>query len=368
MSASSGDRTERARRWWRARSRIERAGVIFAALFFVLVGAGMLLPAPEEQNASSAVTTTAAQADPPSGTEATAARSMSAVSSPAPAARRRRPAAANRLILRGKPVFDGESTTLTAGRVRCSWRGDQVYMTLTVNNNGRYPVSFTVDPRYRLRGEEGNTWHGWATTTSEWIDVRLRGGKRFVFDRLVGSPQGAGTRVPFDACRPQLQHVDQDIPYEVTAARERAAEAKKLHAFRAEPGRIRAFIKNDIIGTPGPVLCNGRASCTITYHTATSKSGLIPFTTRSPESLQRSLFIEVSDLYKHLFGDPLFQSGTITILGDLVTAGGKDVVGPVLKVTCTRSDANQIDWDNLPFTNYGEGLKSICDYSQYVNF
>jgi hypothetical protein len=64
-------------------------------------------------------------------------------------------------------------------------------------------------------------------------------------------------------------------------------------------------------------------------------------------------------MWKALFNDPQFQSGTITVKGPVTTVGGKNETGSYYTLTCDRYAASQINWDNVD----GKGIRTLCDYN-----
>ena len=67
-------------------------------------------------------------------------------------------------------------------------------------------------------------------------------------------------------------------------------------------------------------------------------------------------------VWKTLFADPNFQSGTITVSGPVTSAAGKTSTDVYYFLTCDRKAAAQIDWDMID----GNGLRTVCAYSPKV--
>ena len=63
-------------------------------------------------------------------------------------------------------------------------------------------------------------------------------------------------------------------------------------------------------------------------------------------------------IWKALFTDPQFQSGTIRVRGPVTTIGGKAETGVYYLLTCDRDTASHIDWNNVD----GKGIRTLCDY------
>jgi len=63
-------------------------------------------------------------------------------------------------------------------------------------------------------------------------------------------------------------------------------------------------------------------------------------------------------IWKALFTDPQFQSGTIRVRGPVTTIGGKAETGVYYLLTCDRDAASHIDWNNVD----GKGIRTFCDY------
>jgi hypothetical protein len=108
-----------------------------------------------------------------------------------------------------------------------------------------------------------------------------------------------------------------------------------------------------IDGSPS-VKCAGRTTCTISY-TVRETSGTI-FHKEVAADMQ--LFMPTAPIWKGLFTDPQFQSGTVTVKGPVSTAKGNNETASYFTLTCDRADAAKINWDTLD----GHELRSQCDY------
>jgi hypothetical protein len=64
-------------------------------------------------------------------------------------------------------------------------------------------------------------------------------------------------------------------------------------------------------------------------------------------------------IWKTLFADPEFQSGTIVVSGSVASVGGTSSIEVFFTLTCDRVAAAQIDWDKVN----GNGLRTLCTYS-----
>lgn len=70
------------------------------------------------------------------------------------------------------------------------------------------------------------------------------------------------------------------------------------------------------------------------------------------------LISPTAQMWKAMFNDSQFQSGTITVKGPATTAGGKTETTVYFTLTCDRADASKIDWDIVD----GHGIRTQCDY------
>jgi hypothetical protein len=74
------------------------------------------------------------------------------------------------------------------------------------------------------------------------------------------------------------------------------------------------------------------------------------------------LVLPTRQVWKALFTDPQFQSGTINVSGPVTTIGGKSKTDLLYTLSCDRDAASQIDWNNVE----GKGLRTLCNYHAYV--
>jgi hypothetical protein len=104
---------------------------------------------------------------------------------------------------------------------------------------------------------------------------------------------------------------------------------------------------------PPKVNCTGETTCTITYTVQQTAGGLW-----GERALDQQLIEPTRQIWKALFADPQFQSGTINVTGPVTTIGGKSQTGLYYILSCDRDAASQIDWNNVE----GKGLRTLCDY------
>jgi sugar lactone lactonase YvrE len=102
---------------------------------------------------------------------------------------------------------------------------------------------------------------------------------------------------------------------------------------------------------PPTVECSGETRCTIAY-TVQEPVGFVN---------EIELVLPTRQMWKAMFTDPHFQSGTITVSGPAKTLRGKDT-SVLFTLSCDRSAASQIDWNNVD----AKGLKTSCDYTRQV--
>lgn len=81
-------------------------------------------------------------------------------------------------------------------------------------------------------------------------------------------------------------------------------------------------------------------------------------------SAQEELLEEQRRIWRTMFSRPQTKEATILVRGPVTTVGGKTKVAPVLKVTCTRAAANQINWDAVDV----DGMSALCDWRELVEF
>jgi hypothetical protein len=108
-----------------------------------------------------------------------------------------------------------------------------------------------------------------------------------------------------------------------------------------------------IEGSP-TVTCSGRTTCTISY-TVQEPSGTV---FHKENAADDQLFLPTAQMWKALFADPQFQSGTVTVRGPVATSGSNNQTGIYFTLTCDRSDAAKVDWGTVD----GHGIRTQCDY------
>lgn len=109
-----------------------------------------------------------------------------------------------------------------------------------------------------------------------------------------------------------------------------------------------------LTGTP-TVTCAGEAHCNIAYATQQSLGG-------SSNWEDNELIRPTRQIWKTLFADPQFLSGTITVSGP-ATTGETGPGQPYYSLTCDRKRTAEVDWKDID----GWGLRHTCDYSALVN-
>ena len=100
--------------------------------------------------------------------------------------------------------------------------------------------------------------------------------------------------------------------------------------------------------------CTGERNCTIAYTVQQPMAGL--WYNERVADLQ--LVEPTRQIWKALFADPQFQSGTIRVRGPVTTIGGKAESGTYYLLTCDRDAASHIDWNSVD----GKGIRILCDY------
>jgi hypothetical protein len=70
------------------------------------------------------------------------------------------------------------------------------------------------------------------------------------------------------------------------------------------------------------------------------------------------LFLPTAPMWKALFADPQFQSGTVTVRGPVNTSDSHGETAIYFTLTCDRADAAKIDWGTVD----GHGIRTQCDY------
>lgn len=100
------------------------------------------------------------------------------------------------------------------------------------------------------------------------------------------------------------------------------------------------------------VSCTGENTCAITY-TVKEPTGV---------SDDDELILPTRQMWKAMFTDPRFQSGTITVSGPATSVGGKSSTGVYYSLSCDQQAAQQIDWDKVD----GNGLRTLCAYEPRI--
>ncbi len=108
-----------------------------------------------------------------------------------------------------------------------------------------------------------------------------------------------------------------------------------------------------IAGSP-IVNCNGRKTCTISY-TVRETTGTI---FHKEVAADDQLFLPTAQMWKGLFTDPQFQSGTITVKGPLSAVQINAGTGTYFTLTCDRAAASKISWESVD----GHELRHQCVY------
>lgn len=96
--------------------------------------------------------------------------------------------------------------------------------------------------------------------------------------------------------------------------------------------------------------CANETRCSIAYAIAQSLGG-------STNWEDNELIRPTRQIWKTLFADPKFQSGTITVSGSQPPTGGS--TQPYYKLSCDRQHTAHVDWSDID----GWGLRQSCDYS-----
>jgi hypothetical protein len=102
------------------------------------------------------------------------------------------------------------------------------------------------------------------------------------------------------------------------------------------------------------VLCTGRTSCTISYTVRETTATAF----HKEIAADAQLFLPTAPIWKALFNDPQFQSGTVTVRGPVNPSEANSATGIYFTLTCDRSDAAKIEWGSVD----GNALRTQCDY------
>ena len=117
-----------------------------------------------------------------------------------------------------------------------------------------------------------------------------------------------------------------------------------------------AAFADKLDGSP-VVNCSGRTTCTISY-TVKEPVGVAALADKEEGTVDLKLVEPTRQVWKALFTDPQFQSGTFKVSGPVPTIGGKSDPSLYYTLTCDRDAASRIDWDKV----YGTGIRTLCDY------
>jgi hypothetical protein len=105
---------------------------------------------------------------------------------------------------------------------------------------------------------------------------------------------------------------------------------------------------------PPIVTCTGRTTCTISYTVREATDTVF----HKEVAADMQLFLPTAPMWKALFADPQFQSGTVTVRGPVNTSDGHDVTAIDFTLTCDRAGAAKIDWGTVD----GHGIRTHCNY------
>jgi hypothetical protein len=103
---------------------------------------------------------------------------------------------------------------------------------------------------------------------------------------------------------------------------------------------------------PISVHCDNAKSCQIAYAIGEPLGG-----TSGMDDVE--MIEPTRQIWKTLFADPQFQSGTIVVSGPMTSVGGTSSTGVYYMLTCDRRAAAEIEWDKVD----GKGLRTVCRYS-----
>jgi hypothetical protein len=100
--------------------------------------------------------------------------------------------------------------------------------------------------------------------------------------------------------------------------------------------------------------CTGQTTCIIGY-TVHEANGTVFHKERIADD---QLVLPTAQVWKALFSDPQFQSGTVTVKGPVPDKHGNNNVQTYFTLTCDRAAASKINWDKTD----GRGIRSQCNY------
>jgi hypothetical protein len=102
------------------------------------------------------------------------------------------------------------------------------------------------------------------------------------------------------------------------------------------------------------VNCNGRKTCTISYTVRETSDTIF----HKEVAADDQLFLPTAQIWKGLFTDPQFQSGTITVKGPVSAVQGNSGTATYFTLTCDRAAASKINWESVD----GHELRHQCAY------
>jgi len=106
---------------------------------------------------------------------------------------------------------------------------------------------------------------------------------------------------------------------------------------------------------PASANCDTQKTCTISYTIEEPVGG-------ASSKADTEMIEPTRQIWKALFTDPSFQSGTITVSGPVTSIGAKPSTDVYYSLTCDRRAAAQINWDTVD----GKGLRTLCAYAPKI--
>jgi hypothetical protein len=146
------------------------------------------------------------------------------------------------------------------------------------------------------------------------------------------------------------------------AHKEKEKEALKTSVqhgtFTATPTSIRRYIKEEQIGEGvRGVSCNGQ-SCNVQINDYNpDPTGIVQKIVGGEHTAEGELLETQAKVFNALFADHRVQEATVESWLELSTVGGKTVKWPAVRTSCTRSAANQIDWERVE----PSGIEQLCN-------
>jgi hypothetical protein len=121
---------------------------------------------------------------------------------------------------------------------------------------------------------------------------------------------------------------------------------------------VQEAVRGDRLATPiegAPIVtCTGRTTCTIDY-TVEEPGGTV---FHKENAADQQLFSPTAQMWKALFADPQFQSGTVTVRGPVPTSESNKQTAVYFTLTCDRAAAAKVDWGAVD----GRAIRTQCDY------